>query len=1230
MKRRWIKRLALVLAALLLVAGLGYGWLVGTTAGLRWLLGFAGPALSIDRVEGSLAAGFRLDGLSWKGSGASAHIVHLESDLALGALWRARVELSELNIEGLQVGPGTDAATPADAAPESTRLPALELPVDILVRRLRIVAAEWKGASEAADPAAEPLVLSLEAERVGVLDGRVVLDGLQLRRGEAAVTIGADVDTRNAWRGDLRGAGEWSVAEVVRRANVRLSGDEQQVEIAAGLDAAEEMSLRATFADPLRLGQVDAAFNASGLDLAALGLDAPVRRIDAAVDVRYADQALALDGQLKIDGIELKLDLAGLRWREGAIEVERLDADSPQLGALSASGRWPLQAEAAPGALQLALVGVALADPRQPIASDSPRISGDLKLSGHSQTPAVQGAIELAAAQARWPLQLDVALSETVIEVRQLIATLGQGQVQVSGQWPRETGGDWQFAGQVRALDPALYAPDWPGRIDAEFLASGTGIPPAGDWQLRLDGIGGTLRELNLGGQVELSATAAAPPQLKAGLDWGAARLDASSLANGDWQLDWSGLSLTQIDAGWQGRAQGSLRGPPLVDRWLEWQGQIEARELRVPGFAAGALRLAKRDAQLSLRGEVEQAELGGQLFATLRVDSEGSLAEHSLRLRAQHAHARIETILAGGLDQGNWRGAVEALDLLATTVAGRWQLADVAPLRYVDGRVSLEGLCLDSAEARACLSGERELDGALAVTLGVFGVPLAWVNPFLPEDGFFTFGGAFRGGGRVSMDSAGQLGGNLVVELNEGSLRIGDASTRPVPLSGRLQLDGAANAFIGQFGFADYGGIEADIRPLSGATPQLRAGLKFRELAWLDGASPEVLGIRGRLQGQMQGPLDAAGNLSGSLSAEALSMELPGMGLILREGQVEARAEDDGVWRLDASFAAGEGEIGLEGLIGPPGSALLDVRLRGRSAQLVALPAVSLVGSPELKFARDGEAYRLSGSVHLERGRIDLDRFAPTVASSADVVIEDAPPAPPPAPLAAELAIRIDEAVELRGFGLRGTLSGDLAVRQRAGRKPRGTGEIQVEGTYRAYGQRLAIERGNLTFSNSLLENPALDIQAVRKIDQQRVGVLVRGNARRPLLTLYSDPALDQSEALAYLVLGRPIYTANAKDSQQLGEAASALQTAGGGLIGGAIGARLGLDAGVESFGSVIGSAFVVGKYLSPRFYLGYGSSLLDATQLVILRYRLTDRFEAEAIAGREQKAGINYREER
>jgi translocation and assembly module TamB len=251
-------------------------------------------------------------------------------------------------------------------------------------------------------------------------------------------------------------------------------------------------------------------------------------------------------------------------------------------------------------------------------------------------------------------------------------------------------------------------------------------------------------------------------------------------------------------------------------------------------------------------------------------------------------------------------------------------------------------------------------------------------------------------------------------------------------------------------------------------------------------------------------------------------------------------------------------------------------------------------------------------------------------VPASEDVVIEDAPPSPPPLPITADISVAMIEAVDLVGFALEAKLNGGVRVSQRPGKTPRGTGEILVSGIFNAYGQKLDIERGRLGFAGRRIDNPSLDILAIRRVNRQRVGVQVRGTARQPIVRLYSETPMEQSEILAMLVLGHSSTTAGGAAGAQLNEYADAMQTAGGSLIAGSIGRQFGLAAGVENFGSAIGSALVVGKYISPRFFVGFGSSLLEATQLVILRYRWTENIELELVSGDQQKGSVSWRTER
>jgi translocation and assembly module TamB len=250
-------------------------------------------------------------------------------------------------------------------------------------------------------------------------------------------------------------------------------------------------------------------------------------------------------------------------------------------------------------------------------------------------------------------------------------------------------------------------------------------------------------------------------------------------------------------------------------------------------------------------------------------------------------------------------------------------------------------------------------------------------------------------------------------------------------------------------------------------------------------------------------------------------------------------------------------------------------------------------------------------------------------------VVIVDEPAKAEAAPLAmnADIEVKLGDDVEVQGYGFDGKVHGQLAVHVRPGRTATGRGAVQVTGTYQAYGQDLAIERGRLMFAGTRLDNPGLDVRAVRELRSQdiTVGVSIRGTAQQPVLTVFSDPAMEQAEALSYLVTGRPLDALNGGETDALNAAAQALGGLAGDRLAKSIGSRLGFEAGVASSEALGGSAFTAGKYLSPRLFISYGVGLFTPGQVITLRYTLNRflQFEAEnATTG--NRASLNYKIEK
>jgi hypothetical protein len=104
-------------------------------------------------------------------------------------------------------------------------------------------------------------------------------------------------------------------------------------------------------------------------------------------------------------------------------------------------------------------------------------------------------------------------------------------------------------------------------------------------------------------------------------------------------------------------------------------------------------------------------------------------------------------------------------------------------------------------------------------------------------------------------------------------------------------------------------------------------------------------------------------------------------------------------------------------------------------------------------------------------------------------------------------------------------TVPGTPVRNSKSGKKLRATGQVRVvDGSYMAYGAKLSVKRGRLKFNDGPVNNPALDILALRDVGTVRAGVKVTGTAEFPEVNLFSQPALPKKDILGYIFLGRPI----------------------------------------------------------------------------------------------------------
>ncbi|MFA7669699.1 MAG: translocation/assembly module TamB domain-containing protein [Burkholderiaceae bacterium] len=164
-----------------------------------------------------------------------------------------------------------------------------------------------------------------------------------------------------------------------------------------------------------------------------------------------------------------------------------------------------------------------------------------------------------------------------------------------------------------------------------------------------------------------------------------------------------------------------------------------------------------------------------------------------------------------------------------------------------------------------------------------------------------------------------------------------------------------------------------------------------------------------------------------------------------------------------------------------------------------------------------------ITGKLTADAGWFDLDMLGgiPTVDSDV-VVIRPGEEQDVSVPLGISLDLEVDLGPRfyLTGYGLNSGLVGNMRVMMSQG-KLTGLGALRTRGgAIEAYGQRLQLRRGAITFQGDITR-PVLDIEALRTGLAVEAGVRVAGTARNPRIELVSYPAVSEIEKLSWLLLG-------------------------------------------------------------------------------------------------------------
>ena len=871
-------------------------------------------------------------------------------------------------------------------------------------------------------------------------------------------------------------------------------------------------------------------------------------------------------------------------------------------------------------------------------------------------------ALDLAGGELK--LFADARVDEDAVTLSALRAGLGAGTLTAEGKLGLKDTQPFSFKGKLANFDPARLAKVAPGRINADFSTTGSlakvlrvaldfglheseyaGLPMTGTGKIRLEGERLLPSEASLlmaGNQVNLRGSfGARGDRLKVNVD--APQLE---------RLKFGVAGRAKLDA----EVTGTLKRPEVV-------GDYSAQALVI-----GPHKVASASGHAELRGGLD-GTVSVQLAArdyqgpqatvhTLDANLSGTQGNHTFDAKAAGTVNRqpMQLTLAGqGAWQGDkgWNGTIRTLDLRGTTIV---RLAAPTQLLVADQHIRLGQARLLFERATANIDGFEFDHGRIRTQGNLDGVEVANILKLMQTltgeppplrsdlvlDGRWNLNLAETATGFAEIR---RRSGDASISAGRGwtTLGLGETALRAEFVGNRITLRGGTTAArIGKIDVDASAGLVQEqglltVGPASTLAGTVSADIpRLKSLESLTGpqyAFEGKLAAAMRLGGTVGNPL-----LTGTLDGSEIAVTLYDQGIRLTDGVVHVVLDQNTVEMKEVRFRGGDGTLVATGNVKlGETDPNLTAKIVADKLQLFASPERTLIVSGEAGIANENKQIAIRGKFRVDRGLFDLPKSGAPVLGDDVVVVRRsdqrelktaATPVVPESQPASRFSPLIDITVDLgddfrfRGAGADIKLAGQLGVKSEPLAPMRATGTVRVvDGTYEAFGRKLNIERGIINF-NGPIDNPNINIRAMRRNQEVEAGVEVTGTVRIPRVRLVSEPNVPEEDKLSWLMFGYGAESAGAGQQRQL--SGGALGGAALGMIGGRAGKGIVSHLGIDEFSIGPSTAGLndqqvvsVGKAVTEQISVGYEQSLTSASNVVKLTWAFSRRWSLIAKGG-------------
>jgi translocation and assembly module TamB len=1223
---------------------------IGTESGLKqftYLLEkVSGGRFHIAGVQGRLWRDVDMRGIRIETNDMKVVIDSIQLRWHATRLWAGELRVDQLAVGAVRIDNKLTPPKPntATKAPSSLTLPLQINMTDVTLARLAIDSDEARVSDVAltlhSDGTQYQLGIKRVATAVGILQGEAFLSGVAPFVAKAQL--------------NLSGA----IKEKPLTAALKMQGDLRQLYVIGEakspiFDADIDILLDVFAPYPygfIRNGKIEI----NNVDPHLFNADAPNAQIFVKADIVPVAEN-QVKGQISIKNTQPHpVDLQGIpvsaldiNWHlvNQQLKIQAINIDVSKGGKLSGQGL--LQPETF--TLDLTAQAVDLQNILSTQAKSA--VNGTLRLAGPYNAPNME--MKLHDARYQFNLAMETgwrsSAKEHTLLIKQFLLTQEQGKIHAVGELGLAGTRPFKLDAKVEAFNPAKLGRYPSGNINATVKAEGM-LPPHLEAKVAYFLQPSYFNEAPLSGKGDIIWRNDRLEHADAVLDLGSNHVTVKGeygSATGHLAVHFDLANLSQIAKGLTGKVRGQAMLQGKHEN-LALQTQLQAAGLKLGNVAIRTLSLEgniepdlQRPFHVNIKGEAMEVDKLSLAHLNARVS--GTRAHHTLNLDSQGQWEAyplfLSTELIGSLPNiTEWQGTIPRLKM--GFAEGVLVLKSTANLHIHPGTMQLEHAVLASTHSHvniqklALEKGKLDTQGQLT-RLDIADI-LAWM-PHEATRSNLVLNGRWQLTAEETINGKVELKrqqGDVIWHANSPSasptaLKLSDLNIYAHINDGRAEINGhilteggqiKGNAVTrlskqeGKWGIYNTSPLSLQVK---GSIPNLEAISGF--------ISPSLkLGGRLNIDVTRTGTVGQA-NLSGIIRGDALVVQDTTLGLHLTEGTINAHLTPDTFVLEKFNFKGGSGVLNAQGRVG----------LNNRHAKITIhanrLTALSrpdmfiMLSGQSTMFVKNGEL-TVEGQAHIDEAKIYLAN-GDTPRLSEDVVIQGRP-APQQVKTenftlaALQLEVDLGKKTFFSGKGVEALLGGKLHMAAQARQPIYATGVIRVDkGSYRAYGQNLTIKQGFISFQGPL-DNPALDIVAVRQGPAVEAGVKVSGTAIRPRVMLVSEPSVPDNEKISWMMFGKGTDTLNPQDGASVLAAASSLWMTGDGpSLQKRVADTVGLDEVEISSGTTVSTAqttyLTLGKRLADNIYLSYEQSLGEVDSALKLQYIFSKHWQAIARAG-------------